>query len=974
MGQQRQSKTYEPQIIALSQILQILREEKNTDVVIKTAIDYLSKEFHYRLIWIGIYDRMEHLLLGKGGITPEGDSHFLKQRFFLNSGDLLEQIVIQQRPIGISDLRQEIRAGEWHQLAQKLNIQGTLLFPLCTKNLCFGVALLGSHGQEFSPSAGDKAQLSILFGSLATALYQIELEWQRSSTKHPEQPLFEIIEQVQSKPTLALRLESIVAQTQKFVQPTRTNLYWYSPEKRYFWHRVGNQQIARSLGNFRGNAAGIKVTDAPDFYQSLTENQLVAIGAGRSPLSSQTTEQLLSRLRTRSLLAAPIFLEEQLVGFLAVEDQEARIWEATETKYVRAVAQMVSLALGSEEIENLLEQARADSEFVTEIAQVLTEHENWKKTLKNSARALCKHLEVNSLLVLKGEQGEQARKNEIPDSTYSLVYQYTTINRHSLTSPLSVIAENDWRYRGKSSPVIVIEDIEEDKQLASWRKQLSQIEVRSLIAYRFQDEDSTIIVLVSHDQPHTWNRTAIKLSGLVTQNIGWLMKLGPVKNQLKAVSFKYQTLKTSLMRFWSTTSDFSKFESTWLDYLGKLLEVPYAMLLSWHSSESESNEANQTQAKIVATLATNPNLSQSENVTIPLNDPLIKAILATNKFYCTSISEISSASRSWFFGEQPDISEQAIKNTNSSNLDQIIAIALHTSTAVEPTGIVLFAKEKGHSWSEERLELVGILVRQLAWLNLWQNQVPQNQSTIVATDKEDYQALNWYKHLCLEVLHQSVSASIGALLALESQLHKQLGESQSLRLMRQQQLMRQLEDTLTVLLPVLNREKLQITPNFTSVPLANLLKRSLRLVDSLHKQRKLLMRVHNTGSFNIHCDPLKLECVLFELLVTYCNRVPSRGKIEIQSRLFNHKKEVFSNDEQSLQIELSIIASQVSSLDFTDNNLLTELSEQDSVSPVEPENLNLKICQRVLRSLEGELQFYNLEGGHYWSRLILPMG
>ena len=176
MGQQHLPPDNENQLVALGRVLQTLREEENAEVLIETTLDYLKAELKYPLIWIGLYDRMEHRLFGKGGITPIGETKFLKQRFNLNPGDILEQVVIEQRPLSVADLRSEVRAGEWRKAAIEFGIQGALIFPLRFKDRCFGVTLLGSQQWGISPRPNEKSQLSLLFGSLAAALYQIEEE------------------------------------------------------------------------------------------------------------------------------------------------------------------------------------------------------------------------------------------------------------------------------------------------------------------------------------------------------------------------------------------------------------------------------------------------------------------------------------------------------------------------------------------------------------------------------------------------------------------------------------------------------------------------------------------------------------------------------------------------------------------------------------------------------------------------------
>ena len=98
MSQHPIAKDFSEEITTLDRVLQVLREEENVEVLTDTILNYLQSEFNYQLIWIGLYDRLDHRILGKGGITPDGETSFLKHKFILNPGDLLEQVVIQLRP------------------------------------------------------------------------------------------------------------------------------------------------------------------------------------------------------------------------------------------------------------------------------------------------------------------------------------------------------------------------------------------------------------------------------------------------------------------------------------------------------------------------------------------------------------------------------------------------------------------------------------------------------------------------------------------------------------------------------------------------------------------------------------------------------------------------------------------------------------------------------------------------------------
>jgi GAF domain-containing protein len=959
MGQPNLHPHNENQLVALGRVLQTLREEENTEVLIETTVDYLADELKYSLIWIGLYDRLEHRLYGKGGIVPTGDTAFLKQRFNLNPGDLLEQVVIQQRFVGVPDLRQESRAGEWRRAAEDYGIQGTIIFPLRCKDRCFGVALLGSDRWGVSPRAGEKALLSLLLGGLAAALYQIEVNWQRSAIKRPDQRLFQLLTELTLIPTLVQRLEAVVTMTQQFVIPTRTNLYWYSPEQRYFWHRVGDREPIRRMGTLRTRAAGLRVAEANDFYQALAAGQLVAIGAGRSLLKSDSTERLLKRLRSRSLLAAPIHSQGELLGFLAVEDNEARIWEEAEINYVRAAAQIVGLVAGNEQNEQRLELASQDTHFTAEIAQAITRSDDTSAALKACSSLLCKRLDVERFLVIQ----------EDDDGEFSLVFGVQPLNRRPLTARLPPLSLEDRQLLAKSAEIVAIEDLDEELRFASWRESLSQLGIRTLLISRTsqvgnpdqveQPSGSPPLLVIAHGSPRTWNLIDRELVSIVAQQINLLLTVGRSWERAERSLSAHQTLQRGLSLLSAAPLDPVQLERTWLQYLAKLLECPLAALIVW-TPES-------THATIATTVVIDPHFALPPDLTIPIaSNTLIQETLATHGFLCRSVTDFDAASRHWL---------------SNLGIGQFLAIALHTGA--RPTGgIVLLADHAQRQWPGHLLQPLETLTTQFAWFRYYRHHFSRYQD-----EAENLQKLNWYKHRCLETLHHSVTQSVTALLELESrismpdstngsdQLESREWEEinpeltatrgQPLAKMRRQHLLHQLEKTLSVLSPVLTDEQWQLTVNQRSVPLASLLKRSLRRVEPIYKQRQLMLQVHNPGKHSVYGDRLKLECIVFELLLTSCFDAQPGSWINLWCCPVNSESQT-TPDTDASHPSLELLIAESGLLD----DCLQALS---SSRQQPPPNRNLSICQQILRSWGGDLQFYRLESDRYSSRLLLPL-
>jgi GAF domain-containing protein len=1004
MSQQYLQPYNDENLVALGRTLQTLREEENADVLIETTLDYLAREFNYRLIWIALYDRLEHRLFGKGGITPTGDTIFLKQWFNLHPGDLLEQVVIEQRPIGVPDLQQESRAGEWRKAAREFGIQGTLLFPLRCKDRCFGVALLGSHLWGVSPRAAEKAQLSLLLGGLAAALYQIEVEWQRSSVKHPDRPLFQMLDQLMQLPTLAQRLEAVVKMTQQFVTPTRTNLYWYSPERRFFWHRVGNRQPIPRLGSSRTSAPGLMVAEVNDFYQALAAGQLVAIGAGRSLLKSDSTERLLGRLRARSLLAAPIQVQGELLGFLAVEDNEPHIWEEAERNYVRASAQLVALVAGTEELEARLEETQKNANFTVEIAQAIAHSNDVTAALKACARLLCTRLDADRFLVLQEEDNGQ----------FTLVFGTQPLNRRPLSNCLAPISPKERQWLFDIAEVVMIEDLDADLRLLQWRESLQLVGVRSLLICPTSKagdwsqsglSKTSPLLVIAHSTPRTWNRTQRELVSIVAQQINLLLLLGSYTESAQLSFHAHQTLQTGLSALFQAPSDPIQLEQIWLNYLATLLECPFAVLLGW-TPESES-------ATVAATVVTDPTLSLPPDLTIPVaSDALIQEALATHHFLCRSVADLAASTHNWL---------------GAPGIGQLLVIALHTG-ATPTTGIIVLADHEERPWPQHLLSTLETLTQQFTWLRHYQYSLSKYTQEV-----EDLQTLNWYKHRCLEMLHQSVCKSVSALLELEAKMASSTnaqrlnsspatdgGEidstpsptySQPLQQMHRQQLLHQLEQTLAVLTPILKEEQWQLTVKPCPLPLASLLKRSLRRVQSCYEQQQLVLKVHNSSNKSVYGDRIKLECVLFELLVTACFHAQPGSRInlwccpnELKVSKLTEGLNVGSLKVESLENNLQPSDFQHSTQTTPPLGFSSEVREQPSTPLLElliaesglldeclhaltpsrakaPPSLNLKICQQVLQSWGGDLQFYQLDGvsaaipekHRYVSRLLLPL-
>jgi GAF domain-containing protein len=934
MGQQKQPPSCETQLVALRRTLETLREEENVDVLIETTLNYLEAEFECKLLWIGLYDRLDHRLLGKGGRIPNGDLALFKQRFPLTPGDLLEQVVIQQRPVGVPDLREELRAGEWRKVAQQFGIQGTLIFPMRYKDRCFGVALLGSNLWGVSPRAEEKARLSIVLGELAAALYQIETDWLRQQTKHPDQSLLKLLTQLRELLASTERgalsnldqcLAAAVEETHKFVAPDRTNIYWYNPERRYFWCRVSNHQKLTPIGVKNQPASGLMVSDLGGFYQALLSDQIVSIGEAHSSLKADVTARLMQQIRARSLLAAPIVFQKQILGFLAVEGNDARIWQEEEKNYVRGAAQLLALVAPVAEMELAIERVKLDRDLSAGIARAIYSDSDWHETLKTAGEQLLERLKADRFVVLlyNGDRNH-----------FDICYQNQPASRRLLPSPLLSLSDLDTKLLLDSPEAIAIENWTEDLKLMAWRTTLLESGAKSLLASTTGTARTPEgVLLVTSGLPRTWNATERELVTAVSRQIGLVVH----QWQLHAVREQDQhllnTVRSGLVSLQQTSLTLDQLERIGVKHLAEFLACPLAALVTWASGSKV--------ARIAAEATASSQYALNSEVSVPVHtDALIQwALLQAEGPLPVRATDLPLETKAWLSG---------------AGIGQILVMALRTGPEHQPTGMALVADHSERHWSPTAVKAMTFLVSQLAWSRRY-----LMLSHTLQSQRQDLECLNWYKHRRYEDFYRVMESGVKKLTDLA---HYQ-GNFGSLQVMRLEQILRQLSNSLESVHPVLKHERWRLHPDQEIIPLASLLRRVLERLGPVIHQHELWFQVHGESSINISGDALKIEWAVHEVLLAACRRSPPGGRIDIWCRLLDLRCADLSVTDSGV-MPPSLIA-----------DLQTGRSA-DLLAPSsldKPPGLHLAICQSLIEHMGGELHFSEIDDGRTVSQFVLPL-
>jgi GAF domain-containing protein len=946
MAQSTNWSEHEQQLNALEDVLQVLREHHSQDSLLETALYFLRSELDYSLIWIGLHNSTERALIGKGGETPKGDGAFLRQKYPLVAGSLLDQVVVQQQPISVADLREEHRAGEWRQIAQKLSIQGCAIYPIRYREGCLGVVLLGSTLWGNSIKPDERSRILIMLGTLGAVLHQVETGQQSEADQSSGPPILPLLHHTQNLSTLQERLQAVAQLTQQYISPSRTSIYWFEPQQRYFWRRVINQPRANPARNSGGagrfakdaekdltQAAAenyIAAQEVGSFYQALTAGQVISIGEIHSTLNASVPLRLMQQIRAQSLLAAPILSQGQLQGFLAVEGSSPRLWEEEEKNFVQAGAQIIGLAAPLERVEQVVEETQKDQALLSGLTHAICSEQDWKETIKSASEQLCKHFKVERVFLLL---------HDADTGMFNVYFQNQSAKSRVLPDRLSPLQDIDWQMFERSTQAIAIENLQDDLRLITWRELLLALGIRSLlVCHTAIGRSLEALLLVGHEAVRTWSQRECETVTAVAQQLGIVTHQWQLQLQSEQQQRIHQDIQQGLMSI-QKTHNLDRLEQTALQNIMQLLQVPLVALVTW--------SPGQKQGTLIAPPIHNPKFALQRDTPINVDrDPLIQTTLSQFKegtaadpfsgLTMFATRDLAPSTRTWLSG---------------SGVGQVITMALQTDPEYEPSGILLVADQADRSWSELQLGALVTLINHLAWAH---RSISLTQ--VLKQGWQELESLNWYKQRRLEDVYRALAHASNHL---THHINQQSGTVDS-RLLNS---VRQIQSTLASLPPLIKREAWQLQTSTESLTLAALVKRSLERVDHIIKQRQIWTQVHNQGNITVVGDVTKIDLVLYESLLAACQRVATGGRIDIWcQKLDSGWLELSITDDGNIEPRLLID--------------LHHHQHQDLLAPSTlnaPPGRHLKAAQSVMQNLGGQADMFKLEDGRTLTRLTIPL-
>jgi GAF domain-containing protein len=910
-------------LVALSRLLKGLRNSQSSQEAMTLVLDHIHQTMGFEVAWLGLYDRVNHRLLTRGCHSPR-HLRSIRTILGLTPGDVMEQALIQQRPLIVADLQNEIRAGEWGAIAKQLSLQSALVFPIKRQDTCFGLIVLASTQWGLTPSLGDRAYLSILLGDLAEQLYQAEADQQRQQIKRFEQPFLALLGRLNAGTAIDDQLRDVVRETQRFVGPTRTRVFWFEPKGNFFWQRLPahshpvQEPLPEGTDNLPRPDWQIPVDDIRGLYQVLCNDQLVVVGESRGALKAVVSERLLQYLKSQALMVAPIFAEGDLLGFISVESSGPRMWKESEKQFLTGAARLLGLALPIGSHKENSHQVQLDQHLTTGVIQGMYGDFDWHQSLADCGKILEERLSIRQFMVLLFNPNRNG---------YDLCFQHQVGRPSNIPLLWPCLDDVDWQMLERSQTPIAIDNIHNNLKLTVWRSQLMQLGVQSVLVSNVAPGNAPEgVILITDATSRHWTATEQGLFGALGRQIGVILHQWQLQRRLDQQKHIYDSIQWGLHALHKRFKS-NQLEETTVQHILQLLQGSAVLLLTWEPGGSTAG---------ISCMATQDSAVWVDE-TYPISvstDAVINWAMQTDGILPLSTQELPEDVSRWF--SAPDYS-------------QILITALRTAPEHCVNGTLMVVSTSNTQWADHHLSILKLLTNQLAWSRRHLSLV-----SLLHQQRQDLEFLNWYKHHHLEDCHRQIYKIANDMAELQP-------EEQPLDAC-QQQLLDRLNTLGNSLEKVLQQEEWGLHISQQTMPLISLINRLMERLDPVLQARQLWSKVHNKSSLILGGDMSKLEMIIYDVMVAACNRSPVGGRIDVWCRSVNAD-----------WFELSI----------TDDGqlppaLLEELEQgqpQDLLAPSlldVPPGLQLSICRSLIRQLGGDFTISSLDDGRTHSRFLLP--
>lgn len=912
----------ERRLAALARILKLLRETEDLDRLISSLLENLKEELHYSLLWFGLYERVQHQIVSQGFIAPK-PHRSLKSTFSLAPGDLMEQVVIQQRPLIISDLRVESRIAAWNEMADQFGIQGALIFPVRRRDVCYGLLIMGSEQWGQTISNSDRTFISTTCSALADVLHKREQALQTQQRKDPGVALASLITQLQTIEDRDTQLTAVAQSIFQFVNPDRVRIFWLNPTQFEFWERLTiRARQSKTTKSYSQDKPGLQipVSEVRGVYQVLSKQQPLVVGEAQSSNAANVPDRFMQLLKASALMVAPIFEHQTFLGFISVESNEARLWSEPGRNYLKTVANLTGLMMPVLSIQEVRQESAQEVELLTGLVRSIQSEADWQNTLDLCGENLCQNLGVQQFMVLL---------HDLEHGGYQVIFQKRKLPRKRLSTAWPSLDEVDWQMLEDSESAIAINDLTNDLKLLAWRENFEALGLQSILACNITPGSAPEgVVLVASQTPRQWANNEGQLLLQIAQQISLILRQWKLQRQTDQQEDIYSAIQWGLKTL-QQTFELKKLEESACQHLIDLLDANLVVLVTWAVGDEVA------QVNHVISRNIDFDADRHAQISVP-TDAIISWSQQTDGPLPVTWEDFPEDTRAWIKG--PPTSK-------------FLVVGLKTADKHVPNGVWVIADRGDRRWTSHHFSLVSLLSNQLAWSRRHLNIV-----NLLLERQDSLEALNWYKHKRLAEVHRQLEVNL-------DRLSDPITQGKGLTAQRQLQLVRQLGKLTGGVNSVLQNEAWELRKHQQTTPLVSLLNRLMERVNTLIQEHQLWAKVHNESNVIISGDLEKIELVLYELMVAACQRSPEHGRLDIWCRPLDRTlMELAITDDGDVPRQL------LKDLEHgrPDDILVPSLLDV-------PPGLHFSICKTLMQQVGGEFTLQKLDDGRIMSRIVLAM-
>jgi GAF domain-containing protein len=932
---------YEKRLIALQQCIHNLQRQDTLEGVGKIAREFLRERFQFDLIWIATYQASARTLSGLQGILPidNKDQAALHSKHAILPGDLFDQVLLTGQIQEIPSLKQDQRAGEWQGIAQRQKIQGAIILPIRYRHQPLGILLVGTTLWGGHPRSEEMNELKMLTGILGTLLFALAdrsspgvRSSDRSGAVVP-QDLVHTLSHILATNLFEERLKLVLEHTHSALQPNQTSLYWFDTQtKTCRLQEIYTGQSTKRIGTKPPPSLEVEIQQIAAFYQTTEQNQVVAIADVQGVAHNHhAPARLMTLTKSRSWLSGPIANGQKLVGVLAVEGSEPRLWSDGDKQLIQLMAQLLSQDLKSNDDSiPLISGGQASLlEMFATLKDVEHEPEQWDKNLKYCLGQIGQQFAARWVGIVRHNPQTQA---------FDCTAQFHQKKKQPFPEKLSLLSDVDTKLLSRLSAPITISSIEEDLRLLAWRKPLLEIGCQAYLLVRLSKLQGVgEFLILGADLRRTWTEDEAETLSSIAQPLGQAFSRR-IQWQQTIIQQQINTVLNEGIWAIQQSRQVEQLFAVTTEAIDRLLGVECLVVLQWSPEHPSAT---------IAGLVNRSKFQVNSSVSIPWQtDAFIQSILEQSQ----ETSEVSLPKVLTLRGTASGLTTSNSGWLSGANCASLVGVPLQIHAEDPPLGIILAMDSHQRHWSPAQCKGLQLLVRELT-VHYRSQYLIQHLSQ----KQDQLQCLNWFKqrhleHLCRLWTEQLSAASVQ-------------DKAVALNGTKQSQSIAELQDALNILEKVLKTDVWDLHLDLEQIPVATLFKRSLARMEAVIKTRQLWIQIHNlTTNVSLYTHSSILELMLVELLLAASYRTKVGDHIDIWCRaLQDNWVEISITDNGRLNPKL------VSAIQDQTN----QPSLGDSILETMP-GLHFKVCKLLVERLGGKLELANLEDGRSLSRLILP--